>query len=140
MTSALIALACAGVAYFVSGYVLAHRLRAKRFEKRAEVPFDDIFDEHFQKDGIPRDVAERLWNESAMKLRLDPRKLRPTDRFDSELSHQFSWCPFVDLNDDFYWWTIERMKRLEVKNAVFEDAQTLGAYIRAFAPLESRRA
>jgi hypothetical protein len=138
MSSALIALVCVGIAYFLGGYVFAYRLRAKRLSDREKISFENIFVSHFQKDGIRRDVAESLWNESAIKLKLDPRKLRPADRFDSELSHQLSLFPFVDLNDDFYWWTVERMRKLKVENALFEDVRTLGDYIRLFAPLESR--
>ena len=137
MTPALIALACACIAYFVSGYLLAHGLRARKLDMREDKSFSEIHGEHFKELGISREVAERIWDEAARRLKLNPRKLRPADRFDSELSHQSAWFPFVDLNDDFYWWTVERMKLLKLEREVFEDVRTLGDYIRVFTSLES---
>lgn len=137
MTSWLILLPiAAGVAMCI---FLAHDIRARKFRNREAVPFDQIYSSNLQSSGVPKDLASELWSEAARTLRIPATKLRPSDRFDRELNYHLSWLPFVDLNDDFYWAAVARLKRLNADKALFENARTLGDYVVTFARLEATK-
>jgi|KBSSwiStaDraftv2_1062776.scaffolds.fasta_scaffold348370_2 hypothetical protein len=125
------------VALIAVGIVSAHRIRARKFADRQDVAFEEIYSGNFQSLGVPRDVADELWSEAARTLRIQPTKLRPSDRFDGELNYHLPWLPFVDLNDDFYWAAVARLKRLKADKTLFENAKTLGEYIVTFGRLEA---
>lgn len=121
--------------YAILGLLMVHRIRAARFAGRTDQTFVEVYREHFESSGISLDVAEELWNEAARMLRIPASKLRAQDRFDKELAHHLSWFPFVDLNDDFYWWAVERLRNFTGENSLLENAKTLGDYIAAFSRL-----
>jgi hypothetical protein len=116
----------------------ANRIRAQKFKGREDLSFDEIYARTFEPSGVPKDVAGELWFEAAKTLHIPATKLRPSDRFDSELRYHLAWLPFVDLNDEFYWAGVARLKRLQADNTVFENAKTLGEYIVAFGRLEAK--
>jgi len=115
----------------------ANKIRARKFSNREDVSFENIYSANFQSLGVPRDLVNELWSEAAKTLRIEPTKLRPADRFDKELNYHLPWLPFVDLNDDFYWAAVARLKRLNADKKLFENAKTLGEYIITFARLEA---
>jgi len=125
------------VALIAVGIFGAHRIRARKFSGRQDVAFEEIYVGNFESFGVPRDVADELWSEAARTLRIEPTKLRPSDRFDGELKYHLSWLPFVDLNDDFYWAAVSRIKRLEADKAVFWNEKTLGEYVVTLGRLEA---
>ena len=131
MTYVLMAIGAAAGVYFILGTLFAHALRARRFSRRASVPFQDIYQAHFHE--LSANAAKQVWDAAASKLRISPDRLRHSDRFDKEVSHLLPVFPFTDLNDEFYWWTVDEMKRLKIDNATFESCETLGEYVSAFA-------
>ena len=62
------------------------QLKRKRFAARASKSFSQIYDEYFKSEGLPFQIVSKVWLNTAEKLRLDPQKLRPTDRFGYELA------------------------------------------------------
>jgi hypothetical protein len=124
--------------YAIFGLTLVYKIRAARFEKRADRPFGEIYRERFEPEGIAFGLAEELWCEAAKTLRISAYKLRPTDRFDGELQHRLAWFPFVDLNDDFYWSAVSRLRKLKGENRLLEDSETLGDFVTAFCKLQQR--
>lgn len=115
----------------------ANRIRARKFNERQDLTFDEVYSLTFEPVGIPKEIAGELWFEVAKTLQIPATNLRPTDSFDSELKYHLAWLPFVDLNDEFYWAAVERLKRLHADNGVFENAKTLGDYIIAFGRIEA---
>lgn len=62
------------------------RRKRQRFADRPALPCDRIYQTYFAESGLdPIDVQES-WQELANTLKLDPQRLRPTDRFDRELA------------------------------------------------------
>ena len=51
--------------YIIVGLLAAHKIREAKFAKRADLPFDDVYREHFEKTGSEKMVVEELWNEAA---------------------------------------------------------------------------
>jgi len=125
------------IAVIVISVLSAHRIRARRFSGREDVSFDQVYSQSFQSLGVHHDISAELWSEAATTLRISAAKLRPTDRFDVELRHHLTWLPFVDLNDDFYWAAVGRLKRLKADKKLFEEAKSLGDYVVTFARLEA---
>lgn len=123
--------------YIIVGLLMAHRVRTAKFIERADLPFEDIYREHFENAGISMATAEELWSEAATTLKIPAGKLRPQDSFDRELAHRLSWFPFVDLNDDFYWAAVARLRKAKGENSILESAKTLGEYVIAFGKLHN---
>src|SRR6266850_1217206 len=71
--------------------ILSRRSRAKRFEDRDDVSLDSIFEKFFASRGLSKSVVFEAWREVASVLQLPPGKLRPSDRFDTELSPGKGW-------------------------------------------------
>lgn len=116
-------------AYFIGGYAYAPRLRAARFAKRSDEPYEKIHKDVFASKGVPEDVGRDLWLEAARTLRIPPTKLRPSDRFDNELLYSLKIFPFVDLNDDFFGAVVHRLRERNLPAQVTKDWKTLGDYI-----------
>ena len=75
------------------GAIFAYRFEEKRlptkhgrFDGREALSPDDIYERYFAGTGMPRERVVAVWLEIAQLLRLDAGKLRPSDRFDSELA------------------------------------------------------
>jgi hypothetical protein len=66
----------------------ARRLPKKRarFADRESVPVLTIFDRYYESSGIPEPAFSKLWTRVAEILRLDPTRLRPSDRLEVELA------------------------------------------------------
>lgn len=114
--------------YFVGGLMSAHRIRAAKFASRKDLSFDEIYHEYFYKSNMSKQEVEELWIEAAKALKISPNKLRPSDSFDAELKYYIPLFPFIDLNDDFYFIAIRRLKE---KNKLVDakNINTLAEYI-----------
>lgn len=121
--------AIAVAVYLIGGYAFAPRLRAARFSKRSDKAYEIIHKEVFAPKGVPEEVGRVLWLEAARTLRIPSTKLRPSDRFDNELSYSLTIFPFVDLNDDFFGTVVHRLKEKQLPSQVAKDWKTLGDYI-----------
>ncbi len=130
-------LATLALAYFVSGLLFAHKLRASKFADRESLSFDQIYERYFGASGLAKDIARELWDEAGASLKVDPKKLRPTDRFSDELHHHVSLFPILDLNHDWYLAATRRLRASHSSNEILENVRTLSDYVLAFAHLES---
>jgi hypothetical protein len=115
--------------YFIGGYAMAPRLRATRFSKRSDEAYENIHREFFASKGVPEEIGRTLWLEAAQALRIPATKLRPSDRFDKELSYSLKIFPFVDLNDDFFATVVHRLKQRKLPSHVAKNWKTLGEYV-----------
>lgn len=88
----LIALVLLVPAVFVIIRVLETRERERlkkkraRFEGRPALLLEDIYETYYRDAGFDFASFARFWTELASLLKLDPTRLRPTDRFDQELA------------------------------------------------------
>jgi len=116
--------------------ILSRRSRVKRFEDRDDVSLDSIFEKSFASRGLSKSVVFELWREVATFLQLPPGKLRPTDRFDSELSPGKGW----EYDDEIADITSLAWRRLKSSGKTIDLPQitTLGEYVEFFASLESK--
>ena len=119
--------------YFIGGLFAAHRIRAAKFESRKAIPFYDIYNSHFIHSKISKKEAEELWLEAAEALKISPYKLRPSDNFNIELKHYISIFPFIDLNDDFFYIAIKRLKSKNIDPLTAKNVKTLADYIELVA-------
>jgi hypothetical protein len=80
----LVVLCVGGLAYFIG----AKRLSCKRarFKDRENLTCEEIYNRYFSNSGLPREKVIALWMQIAKELKLESGRLRPTDRFDKELS------------------------------------------------------
>ncbi len=62
------------------------RERRKRFENRESMSLEEIFNQYYINSNINKLRFKRIWNDVADILQLDAQKLRPSDRFDTELA------------------------------------------------------
>jgi hypothetical protein len=59
--------------------------KGKRIKDRPSVPVEEIYRLHYSDSGLDKDVVISLWKQVASTLKMDPKKLQPTDRFKEEL-------------------------------------------------------
>jgi hypothetical protein len=126
------------IAYFASGLLFAHQLRAKAFQDREDLVIDEIYQRYFLKSGPPKEIVFELWLESARDMRIDPGRLRPSDRFAVELHHHVTPFPIFDLNHDWYCTAVTRLHRSGGKNELLENVKTLNDYIITFGSLAAK--
>lgn len=72
---------------------LAYRIEAKRlptkqarFKDRENLSVEEIYQRYFSDSGLQKEKVLDLWLKIAQTLHLEPGRLRPTDRFDTELA------------------------------------------------------
>lgn len=107
--------------------------RRVRFANREVLSMDAIYERFFGSKGLPKEAVVELWNEVARPLGIDPGRLRPTDRFDMELS------PVEEWDDDIvevHWAAERRLKKMGLKVDSTE-VRTLGDYIEFFCRLQA---
>lgn len=121
------------ILYFAGGIIFCHRIRARRFVSREDIPFDIIYERYFKEKNIPREKVEELWFEAAKAFELPANKLRPEDSFEKELSYCLNWYPFMDLNDEFNCVAYNRIKENKIDKYKAENIKTFGDYINLFA-------
>ena len=83
----------------------------------------------------PETIVKKLWLEVAQYLEIPYGKLRPSDRFDKELSPVKGW----EYDDPFYILTIiaeERLKKAKDRISI-TDIKTLDDYIKIFSKIET---
>jgi hypothetical protein len=63
------------------------RLQKKRsrFSDREKLSLDELYSKYFEPTGLQKDVVVTYWQRVADTMGLEAGRLRPTDRFDSEL-------------------------------------------------------
>jgi hypothetical protein len=74
-----------------------HQIKAARFSGRPRLSVDEIVQCYFESTDLPPRVIADVWKETAKTLRLDPGLLRPSDRFDRELTS----VPGFPVEDEF---------------------------------------
>lgn len=121
--------------YAVLSTVLPEKLRKKRISDRDPLSFDLIYSKYLSDLGYEKDLLRNLWYEVASKLKLDPEKLRPSDRFDNELSVRI--FPLVDLNEDIAIDVQEKVKAASGR-VNLEQVNTLRDYVVLSAHLDPK--
>lgn len=61
-------------------------VKTSRFTSRQPIPVNDLVAMHFAADSNSIDALVHWWKRAASLLGIDPRLLRPSDRFDRELA------------------------------------------------------
>ena len=106
------------------------RRKRQRFAHRSALPCDRIYQTYFAESGLdPMDVQES-WKELANTLKLDPQRLRPTDRFDRELAPVAGTTKLDELD------VLETVAALRVRTRALPSVnwitvETIDDYIRA---------
>jgi len=75
-----------GLGYGVLKDLLRKAAKKRRFENREAMPVGEIYERFYASAGLEKAKVLKYWAEVADLLRLDPGRLRPSDRFDGELS------------------------------------------------------
>ncbi|MCH8315235.1 MAG: hypothetical protein IIA64_04610 [Planctomycetes bacterium] len=106
------------------------RRKQERFAGRPVLPCDRIYQTYFPESGLDQIDVQHSWQELAKTLKLDPQRLRPTDRFDRELAPVVGTTKLDELH------VLEAVLALRVRTrglqAVdLETLETLEDYIRA---------
>jgi hypothetical protein len=86
-----IAVAVVGFLIVAAGVAIlfeSRRLPKKRarFLDRASTPPSEIFTTYYKNQGVAESRFQELWSDAARILKLDPTRLRPSDRFNVELA------------------------------------------------------
>ena len=92
-----------------------------------------IYGSYFRQDSITEELFNELWEETARALQIPANKLRPTDRFDRELSVRF--FPLVDLNEDLVEVLLDRIRGKGVEARKIK-IRTVGEYIQLLATVQ----
>ena len=106
------------------------RRKRQRFADRPALPCDRIYQTYFAESALdPIDVQES-WTELANTLKLDPQRLRPTDRFDRELAPVAGTTKLDELD------VLEAVLALRVRTrglqvVDLETLETIDDYVRA---------
>jgi len=103
---------------FSAWYV--RRLRRDRFADREAMVPVEIVSRYYQDAGLNSKTIVRVWVQVAKALSLPPDKLRPTDRFDSELAPLREWNQFDEYLSDLF-----------LETAIAHGANSLGEEIKA---------
>ncbi len=140
MLPGVIALAAAigfGLTAAVWTFIASKRKRHAEFAVREPLGAEEIFATYYADSGLDKSVVIRLWNECAAKLKIQPEKLRPTDRFKEELAASNFWASLDDPRDDLTRYAIGEGKRFGV-TIDLTGTKTLDELIRKLAAVEPR--
>ena len=127
-----------GFAIFIGVHFVIYVLRnfgripckRQRFAHRPALPWDRIYQTFFAESGLDPIDVEQSWQELATTLKLDPQRLRPTDRFDRELGPVAGTTQLDEL--DVLEAVLARRVRTRGLQAVdWDTIETLDDYIRA---------
>lgn len=115
-------------------FFLTRRLERTRrqtlLQSRCELSDDDIYDEFYANVDVSKTEVSKYWHQIAEILHVNPKQLRPDDRFD-ELLCLPKWlaaCLFdaTDIDDLEYWvGLIERNKKHRNPHAVINTVDEL---------------
>ncbi len=106
------------------------RRKQQRFAHRPALPWDRIYQTFFAESGLDPIDVDQSWQELATTLKLDPQRLRPTDRFDRELGPVAGTTQLDEL--DVLEAVLARRVRTRGLQAVdWDTLETLDDYIRA---------
>lgn len=140
MFTGAIALAAAlgfGLAASVWSFVASKRKRRAEFSAREPLSAEQVFAKYYAGSGLDKNIVVRLWNECAAKLKIQPEKLRPTDRFELELAASDFWTSLDDPRDDLARYASAEAKRFGA-TIDLEGTKTLDDLIRQLAAVQTR--
>jgi len=124
-----------GVAAGVWSYLVSRRKRRAVFGKREAIPAEELYARYYASSGLSKDVVMRLWSECARTLKIPAERLRPTDRFDAELSPSDFWSSLDDAREDLTKYAITAAKRRGAALDL-ETIKTLDDLIRQLAHID----
>ena len=141
MFTGVLALAVAagfGLAAGVWSFRASKRKRQAEFGNRESVPVEEIVARHYADSGLDKQLVERLWKECAAKLKVQPERLRPSDRFEHELAASDFWASLDDPREDLARYAIAHAKRAG-SSIDLKAVKTLDGLIRQLAATETQR-
>jgi hypothetical protein len=109
--------------------------KTTRLSERDSAPLESIYNEFYRHLRVNERDFEYLWKEIGALLRLEPERLRPTDRFDGEL-RPVEGKEISDELEDLYDF-LESLSESRGKTFEPRTYNTLDDVIRAFALKES---
>jgi len=126
-----------GLAVGARSLVVSRRRRQAIFDGRESLTADEIFVRYYADSGLVKSVVVRLWSECTAKLKIQPEKLRPTDRFEHELAASDFWSSLDDPREDLARYAMVEGKRFGV-TIDLAGIKTLDELIRRLAAVEMR--
>jgi hypothetical protein len=127
-----------GLAAGIWSLAASKRKRQAEFGGRESLPTDEIFARYYSDSGIEKSVVLRLWGECAAKLKIQPEKLRPTDRFEQELAASDFWASLDDPREDLARYAMAHAKRFGA-TIDLKRTKTVDELIRHLAEVEAQR-
>jgi hypothetical protein len=124
-------LLCLAIVGLAAAAVRAHYHKKELSELAGRESLNDeaVFSTFYQKHGLAKESVLEVWNEIAATLKLPPDKLRPTDRFGSNIGTHF--ITSEDL-DSLFELGERRASRLNM-SVNFGELTTVDDYVRALA-------
>ena len=91
-----IAITIVAVAVLADG----HRRRSRRISSRIPLSDEDIYQTYFANLDLPKKGVLRVWHEIALRLKVDPKQLRPDDVFGRDVGASLIVTPELDELED----------------------------------------
>jgi hypothetical protein len=88
------------VAVALTSALSSRRKKQAFLAGREAISVDDLYEQYYAASGLERESVVRLWKTSADKLGIPAERLRPGDRFDSELAAVDFWESLDDPRED----------------------------------------
>lgn len=105
--------------------LMSWKYRRNLIRDRESKDLDSIFEEYFADIGISRQSFLRVWTLIGQAYRIDPRKLRPEDRFDEELRKLELWTA-----DEAIMVLEDELKRQEIDATRTTRVRSIGDFVR----------
>ena len=118
-----------GIAVAVGGFAYEKRHRRSVYSKRDSLSHEEIYRTYYSSSEIPPEKIVELWEEVALTLGIPAQKLRPTDKFGSELGG--GYLITSEKLDALTTIAGARAKSLGLALG-FEEIRTLDDYVRFF--------
>jgi len=132
----LAGLALIGIAANIRSWRLAARKHRDVFQARPDLSLAEVFETYYMSAGLDKPVVLAVWYMCADRLRVEPGRLRPTDRFDRELASTDFLASLDDPRDDLAMFVAEYAKRHKL-NVNIDAVRTVDDLIRQLAPKPS---
>jgi hypothetical protein len=106
--------------------------KRQRFQTRQSISLKEIFEIYYAKDSLNESEFISLWIDIASILELDPEKIRPEDRFDTELAPVKGYMVEDELADLEEYFKIQCQRRgIEICH---QKISTIDDFIRILTP------
>lgn len=106
--------------------------KRQRFQTRQSTSIKEIFETYYAKDSLNESEFISIWIDIASILELDPEKIRPEDRFDTELAPVKGYMVEDELADLEEYFKIQCKRRgIEMGHQKFS---TIDDFIRIITP------